>query len=60
VLKIGDGLAQWYSAGLRTGLSGVRVAAGAGNFSLHHLVQTDPGAHIAFYPMGTRKSFPGR
>jgi hypothetical protein len=36
------GVAQWYSAGLRTGQSGVRVPAGVGNFSLHHRVQTQP------------------
>jgi hypothetical protein len=28
--------APWYNAELRTGWSGVRVPAGAGNFSLHH------------------------
>jgi len=44
----GAGIAQWYSAGLR-----------AGNFSLHHRVQTGSGAHPASYPMGTRGSFPG-
>jgi hypothetical protein len=37
----------------------VRFPAEAGNFSLHHRVQTDSGAHPAFYPMGTRVSFPG-
>jgi hypothetical protein len=31
----------------------------AGNFSLHHRVQTGSGAHPASYPMGTRDSFPG-
>jgi hypothetical protein len=40
-----------YSAGLRTGLSGVRVPAGAGNFSLHHRVETDCGAHPASFPL---------
>jgi hypothetical protein len=30
----------------------VRVGAGAGNFSLHHRVQTVSGAHPASYPMG--------
>jgi hypothetical protein len=44
---------SWYSAGLRAGWSGVRVPAGAGNFSLHHLVQTGSGAHPAFYQMCT-------
>jgi hypothetical protein len=38
---------------------GVRVPAGAGNFSLHHRVQNDSGAHPASYPMGSRGSFPG-
>jgi len=32
---------------------------GAGNFSLHHRVQTGSGAHPASYPMGIRGSFPG-
>jgi hypothetical protein len=30
-----------------------------GNFSLHHRVQNDSGAHPTSYPMGTRVSFPG-
>jgi hypothetical protein len=33
------GIAQLYSAGLRSGWSGVRFPAEAGNFSLHHCVQ---------------------
>jgi hypothetical protein len=37
----------------------VRFPAGAGNFSLHHRVQTGCGAHPASYPMGTVGSFPG-
>jgi hypothetical protein len=37
----------------------VRVPAEAGNFSLHHHVQTSSGAHPASYPIGTRGSFPG-
>jgi hypothetical protein len=37
----------------------VRFQAGAGNFSLHHRVQTGSGALPASYPMGTRGSFPG-
>jgi hypothetical protein len=36
---------------------GVRVPAGAGNFSLHHRVQTCSGDHPASYPMGTRGFF---
>jgi hypothetical protein len=56
---VGAGIAQWYSAGLRAGWSGVRVPAGGGNFSLHHRVQTCSGAHQAFYSMGNRSSFPG-
>jgi hypothetical protein len=52
-------IAQWYSAGLRVGWLGVRFPAGAGNFFLHHRVQTGSGAHPASYPMGTRGSFPG-
>jgi hypothetical protein len=39
--------------------SRVRFPAGAGNFSLHHLLQNGSGAHPASYPMGTRGSFPG-
>jgi hypothetical protein len=46
------GIAQWYNAGLRAGLSGVR------KFFLHHRVQTGSGAHPASYIMGTRGSFP--
>jgi len=38
---------------------GVRVPAGAGNFSLHHRVQNGSGANPASYPMGTRGSFLG-
>jgi hypothetical protein len=39
--------------------SRVRFPAKAGNFSLHHRVQTGSGAHPASYPMGSRGSFPG-
>jgi hypothetical protein len=39
--------------------SRVRFPAGAGNFSLQHLVQNGYGAYPASYPMGTRCSFPG-
>jgi hypothetical protein len=37
----------------------VRSSAGAGNFSLHHLVQHGSGAHPASYPMGTEGCFSG-
>jgi hypothetical protein len=33
---------------------GVRIPAGAGNFFLHHCVQTGSGAYPASYPMRTR------
>jgi hypothetical protein len=59
LVMFGARIAQWYSAGLRTGLSGVPVPAGAGNFSLHHSVQNGSGAHPASYPMVKRGSFPG-
>jgi hypothetical protein len=39
--------------------SRVRFPAGAGNFSLHHRVQSGSGAHPASYPMGTGDSFSG-
>jgi hypothetical protein len=39
--------------------SRVRFPAGAGNFSLHHRIQNDSGAHSASYPVDTRGSFPG-
>jgi hypothetical protein len=45
--------------GLDDWMIGVRIPAGAGNFSLRHRVQTGSGAHPASYPMGTRGSFPG-
>jgi hypothetical protein len=48
---------QWYSAELWAAGSGVRVPAGAGNFSLHHCAQIGSGAHPASYPMGTSSSF---
>jgi hypothetical protein len=34
-------------------------SAWAGNFPLHHRVQTGSGAHTASCPIGTRGSFPG-
>jgi hypothetical protein len=45
--------------GLDSRGSRIRFPAGAGNFSLHLLVQNGSGAHPASYPMGTRGSFPG-
>jgi hypothetical protein len=39
--------------------SRVPFPAGAGNFSIHHLVQTGSGAHPPSYPLGTTVSFPG-
>jgi hypothetical protein len=42
---------MWYSAGLRAAWSGVRVPAGARNFSLQHHVQTGFGAHPASSPI---------
>jgi hypothetical protein len=57
-------LAQWYSARLGAGWSGFRFPVGAGNFSLHHRIQTGTEAHRASYPMSTRGSLgvkrPGR
>jgi hypothetical protein len=50
-IKLGYGLDDWGS--------GVRLLAGAGNFSLHHRVQNGSGAHPASYPTGIRGSFPG-
>jgi hypothetical protein len=49
--------APFKTCGIRVG--GVRFSAGAGNFSLHHCLQTDSGAHPASYPMGTRGFFLG-
>jgi hypothetical protein len=48
---LGAGIAQWYSAGLQVAWLGVQGLAGAGNFPLHHHVQTGSGAHPASYPM---------
>jgi hypothetical protein len=50
---------QKYIYGLDDRGSGVRFPVGAGNFSLHHRVQTGSGFHPASYRMGTRGSFPG-
>jgi hypothetical protein len=51
------GIATGY--GLDDRMRGVRFPVGAGNFSLHHRLQTGSGAHPASYPMGTGGSFPG-
>jgi hypothetical protein len=41
---------QQYSARIRAGWLDVPVSGGAGNFSLHHRVQTGSGAHPTSYP----------
>jgi hypothetical protein len=51
------GIALGYGLDVRG--SRVRFPAGAGNFSLHHRVQNDSGAHPASWPMGTGGSFLG-
>jgi hypothetical protein len=58
-VTLGAGITQWYSAELWARWSRVRVLAGAGDFSLHHRVETGPGAQPASYPVGTRRAFPG-
>jgi len=40
-------------------MRGVRVPTGAGNFSLHHRVQTGSGVHPTSYSMGTGGAFLG-
>jgi len=55
---LGAGISQLYSAGLWA-RSGIQVTARAGNFSLHHRVQTGSKFHPASYPVGNRASFPG-
>jgi hypothetical protein len=45
-IALGYGLDDWGSR--------VRLPAGAGNFSLHHRVQTGSGPHPASYSMATR------
>jgi hypothetical protein len=54
----GARIVQWYSAELRAGWLGSSSPARSWNFSLHHRVKTGFGAHLAFYPIGTRGSFP--
>jgi hypothetical protein len=51
--------AYFKSYGLDNRGSRVRIPARAGNFFLHHRVQTGSGAHPDSYPMGTRRSLPG-
>jgi hypothetical protein len=55
----GPGLLSGIALGYGLNDRGVQVPAGAGNFYLHHRVQTGYGAQSASYPMGTRDSFPG-
>jgi hypothetical protein len=55
---MGAGIAQWDSAGRRAGWSRVRIPVRAGNFSLHHRVQTGSGAHPDSYRTCTKGSFP--
>jgi hypothetical protein len=56
---VGAGIAQWYSARLWAGWSGVWVLARVGNFSLHCHIQTGSGSHPTSCPMVTRGSLPG-
>jgi len=51
------GLATGY--GLDDRMISARFSVGAGNFSLHHRVQTSSGAHSVSYKLGTGGSFPG-
>jgi len=39
-------------------MTGVRFPAGAENFSPRHRVQTNSGAHLVSYTMGTGGSYP--
>jgi hypothetical protein len=57
----GEGPRQLSGTALGYGLDdrGVRITAGAGNFSPHYRVQTGSAAHPASYPMDTKGSFPG-
>jgi hypothetical protein len=45
--------------GMDDRMVGVRFLAVAGNFSIHHRVQTGSGAQPASYTMGSGSSFPG-
>jgi hypothetical protein len=51
------GIATGY--GLDNRMIGVRFPTEAGNFFLHHRVQTGFGIHPAPYPLGNRGSFLG-
>jgi len=44
--------------GLEDRMIGIRFPARAGNFSLNHSVQTDPGAHPDLLSNGYRGLFP--
>jgi uncharacterized membrane protein YgcG len=57
IIVVVVGIALGYGLGDRS--SRVRFPAGAGNFSLHHRVQSGSGAHPASCRMGTRGSFIG-
>jgi hypothetical protein len=50
---------QRWATGWTSGVLGFDSRRGIGNFSLHHRVQNDSGAHPASYAMGTRGSFLG-
>jgi hypothetical protein len=52
------GIAQCHRAGLRPRRSGVWIPAGAGNFSLHHGVQTGSGAQLSLLSNGYKGLFP--
>jgi hypothetical protein len=55
--KINSGTGLGY--GMDDRGSGFDSRQGAGNFPVHHRVQTGSGAHPASYLVGTRGSFPG-
>jgi hypothetical protein len=53
------GLAQSVQRWAMGWMVGVRFAAGTGDYSLPHSVQTDIEAHPDSYPIDTAGSFPG-
>jgi hypothetical protein len=59
VLKGGTRTAQWYSAGLRAGWSGVRVPARVGNFFLHHRRPDQLWGPLSLLSNGYQGLFPG-